>query len=283
MAALLALLSSVLWGSADFLGGTLSRRADSVAVVGASQVMAFCLVAPTVLLLGAAADPDGYLPWALAAGVVGPTALVTFYAALALGTMGVVAPVSATGAVVPVVIGLASGERPPVAQLLGIGLAIVGVVLASGPELRAVETHEARGGARALGLALLAALGFGLTLWLIAGGSRSSVGMTLLVQRGTSAALFLLGFAVLRRSGGLVRTDWLVLLAIGVGDVAANGLYAVASRSGLLSVVAVLASLYPVATAVLARVFHHERLRPVQVTGVTVALAGVLLIAAGGA
>ncbi|MCU0264736.1 MAG: EamA family transporter [Actinomycetia bacterium] len=289
MTAVLALLSSALWGSADYLGGTVSRRLSPVVVVGVSQTLALLLLVPAVLLLGAPSDPGGYLPWALAAGVVGPAALMTFYAALSIGTMGVVAPVAATGVVVPVAIGLFGGERPTGLQLIGIAAAVAGVVLASGPEVRAVETHEARGGARSLVLAGLAAVGFGLTLWLIAGGSASSVGMTLLVQRVTSVTLFVSAAVVVvwsgrpGRPGGPAARDLPVLLAVGAADVAANGLYALASRSGLLSVVSVLGSLYPVATALLARFLDDERLRPVQLVGVAVALVGVVLIGAGGA
>jgi drug/metabolite transporter (DMT)-like permease len=289
MTAVLALLSSALWGSADYLGGTVSRRLSPVVVVGVSQTLALVLLVPAVLLLGAPSDPGGYLPWALAAGVIGPAALMTFYAALSIGTMGVVAPVAATGVVVPVAIGLFGGERPTGLQLIGIAAAVAGVVLASGPEVRAVETHEARGGARSLVLAGLAAVGFGLTLWLIAGGSASSVGMTLLVQRVTSVTLFVSAAVVVvwsgrpGRPGGPAARDLPVLLAVGAADVAANGLYALASRSGLLSVVSVLGSLYPVATALLARFLDDERLRPVQLVGVAVALVGVVLIGAGGA
>lgn len=288
MSAVLALLSSAMWGSADYLGGRISRRLSPIVVVGVSQALALALLVPAVLLLGAPADPGGYLPWALAAGVVGPAALATFYAALSIGTMGVVAPVAATGVVVPVAIGLLEGERPSALQLAGIAAAVTGVVLASGPEVRGVETHEARGGARSLVLAALAAVGFGLTLWLIAGGSASSVGMTLLAQRITSVGLFTLVAVVAtvsRWSGrphGPARRDLPALLVVGVADVGANGLYALASRSGLLSVVSVLGSLYPVATALLARFIEDERLRPVQLAGVTVALVGVVLIAAGG-
>ena len=137
MPAVLALLSSVMWGSADFLGGTLTRRAHAVAVVAASQVLSLVLVLPFALATGAFDDPTGYLPWAFAAGVIGMVSLVAFYAALATGTMGVVAPIAATGVVVPVAFGLIGGDRPHALQLVGVGLAIAGVVLASGPEIRA--------------------------------------------------------------------------------------------------------------------------------------------------
>ena len=282
MAALLALMSSATWGTADFFGGTLSCRAKSLAVVGGSQTLSLLAVVPLVLLLHAYRDPTGYLPWAIAAGLLGMASLVAFYAALAKGTMGVVAPIAATGVVVPVAIGLFHGDRPKVLQLFGIGLAILGVVLASGPEVRDVEQHSGRGGVRVLVLAGCSAVGFGLVLWLVSGGSHYSVGMTLLFQRVTSATLALVALAVARDVGGLTRRDVPLLAAVGFGDVLANGFFALSTRSGLLSVVAVLGSLYPVGTVLLARFVHGERMRPVQNVGVIAALGGVVLIAGGG-
>jgi len=282
MGALFALLSSVIWGAADFLGGTVSRRARPVAVVASSQAASLLLVVPVVLLTGAYHANHGYVPWAIAAGLVGMVSLVAFYSALSIGTMGVVAPIAATGAVVPVAIGLIQGERPAPVQLFGIALAVAGVVLASGPELRGVEKHEARGGVRALALALLSAVGFGLVLWLIAQGSKYDVAMTMLTQRTASVTVLLVLFAFTRSAGGLTPADSWQILLVGAGDVMANGLYALSTRSGLVSLVAVLGSLYPVTTVLLARAVHGERLRAIQNVGVATALLGVVLIGAGG-
>ena len=300
MAAILALLSSALWGSADFAGGLVSRRLRATVVVAVSQSLALVVIVVWVLWLGAEHAPHGYLPWAAAAGVVGPLALVAFYAALASGTMGVVAPIAAAGVVVPVMIGLVGGDRPSPEQDLGIALAILGVVLASGPELRPAggEAPEAAR-VRAVALALVAAVGFGLVLWFVARAGRTSVPMTLLTQRGVSAATMglVLLLAAARRSArppdgerfetAYARLRWSdlpVLAAIGIADAAANGTFAKASTEGLLAVVSVLGSLYPVATAVLARVVLGERLMRVQIAGVSVALSGIVVIGlAGGA
>jgi drug/metabolite transporter (DMT)-like permease len=282
MTAVLALLSSLIWGAADFLGGTLSRRAQAVAVVGASQVLSLVAIVPVVLITGGLHDPTGYLPWAVAAGLTGMVSLIAFYAALAVGTMGVVAPVAATGVIVPVVIGLAGGERPSGLQLCGIALAVAGVVLASGPEIRGVEQHQARGGVRALALALVAAVGFGLVLWLLAKGGEYSVSMTLAVQRTSSLVVVVVLLLLFRSTGGLGVRDVPLLAVIGIGDATANGLYTLATRGGLVSLVAVLGSLYPVVTVLAARFVHGERLRPVQNTGVASALVGVVMIASGG-
>jgi drug/metabolite transporter (DMT)-like permease len=282
MTALLALISSACWGGADFLGGTLSRRLHPFAVVGASQALALLLIVPMVFIVGATGDPTGYLPWAIGAGLIGMGSLVAFYAALAVGTMGVVAPIAATGVVVPVVIGLGQGDRPALVQLVGIVLAVAGVVLASGPEVRGVQEGTGRGGRRALLLAALSAVGFGLVLWMLAKGAHYSVAMTLLTQRSASVGAVLVILLIGRRLGGLSVRDLPQLAVIGIGDGAANGLFALASRSGLVSLVAVLGSLYPVGTVLLARAVHGERMRPVQNAGVVAALAGVVMIAAGG-
>ncbi len=277
MAALLALLSSVLWGGADFLGGTLSRRLPALLVVGASQLAGLLSVAVVAAAAGELDAPTGYLPWAVAAGLAGLGGLVAFYRALAMGTMGVVSPIAALGVVVPVAVGLARGERPGAVQLLGIVVAVLGVVLASGPEL------SGRAGAKPLLLAAAAAVGFGLALLFIAEGAQTSTLMTLVTMRVTSVlvvALLLVSLA--RRTPRRLSTRDLPLIAVvGISDAAANLTFGWASTRGLVSVVAVLGSLYPVVTVLLARVVHHERLAPVQNIGVVAALAGVGLIAAG--
>lgn len=284
MSALLALLSSLLWGAADFAGGTATRRLPASTVVLTSQAVALLGLVPLALLLDPADAGRAVLPGVLA-GVVGPTALAAFYRALALGTMGVVAPVAALGVAVPVAAGLATGESPRAVQLLGIGVAVLGVVLACGPELR---------GGRAEALPVLlagaSALGFGLVFVLLALGSSGAgagpadVVRVLLVMRATSVALLLVVAAATRgrRTGGWLRpADLPVLALIGVFDVGANGTFALAAQSDLVSVTAVLASLYPVVTALLAWQVHGERLARRQLVGVVVALLGVLLLAGG--
>jgi len=277
---LLALLASALWGGADYLGGVLSRRLPALSVTLVGQAAALIAGSAVVAVLGGFAAPGPYLWWGVACGVVGPVALVAFYTALATGTMGVVAPIAATGVVVPVVVGLLRGERPSALQLGGIAAAVVGVALAV-----RTPTTGAADGARPVLLALTAAVGFGAVLLLVAEGSATSVGSTLVAQRVTNVAL-LGGVAGIqrRRTGnglGLRRRDLPLVTLAGIADVSANGLYGVASRGGLVSVVAVLASLYPLATAVLARQLLGERLVRTQAAGVATALVGVTLMAAG--
>lgn len=281
MAVVLALLSSLLWGSADFLGGTISRRRMAVLVVASSQAAGLVAIALVALLAGALDEPTGYLWWAVGAGLAGMLGLVCFYAALAMGTMGVVSPIAALGVVVPVLVGLARGERPATIQLVGITIAVLGVVLASGPEL------SGRAGARPLALAALSAVGFGLALLFIAEGARTSTLMTLVTMRVTSVAVLSVALAVVvrrlvrGRRLSLDRRDAALVTVTGLADVAANLTFGLASTRGLVSIVAVLGSLYPVVTVLLARVVHAERLGVAQTVGVAGALGGVALIAAG--
>jgi drug/metabolite transporter (DMT)-like permease len=285
VSAVLALLSSLLWGSSDFLGGILSRRLPAALVVACSQAFGLVAVAVVAVAAGALDAPTGYVPWAVAAGLTGVIGLVAFYAALASGTMGVVSPIAALGVVVPVVVGFAQGERPGSVQLIGIIVAIAGVVLASGPEL------SGKAGVRPLVLAVVAACGFGGALLFIAKGARFDTVMTLLTMRITSVSVLGIALVVLavrgRRAGAprrqprLEQQDYALLAAVGLGDAAANLTFGWASTRGLISVAAVLGSLYPVVTVLLARVFLRERLGNIQTVGVLGALAGVVLIGAG--
>lgn len=285
MAVLLALLASALWGTSDFLGGTAARRLPVGSVVGFSQLFALLALVPLAAVLGAFSQDRAYVVPGVLAGLAGMTALAAFYRALATGTMGVVAPIAALGVVVPVAVGVVSGERPSGLQVAGIVLAVAGVVLASGPEL----SGRGRGGLPPLLLAVGSALGFGAVFVLIAEGSEDggldAVVMVLLTMRLTSVAvLTVLLLAVLRRRGpetGVRRVDLRVLLAIGMFDVGANAAFAIAAQSDLISVTSVLASLYPVVTVMLARRFHAERLAAVQLVGVSGALVGVVLLAGG--
>jgi len=284
VSALLALLSSVLWGGADFLGGTASRRAPVSSVLLLSQLTALLGLVPVAAATGELDADRAYLLPALAAGLIGLVGLAAFYRALSAGTMGVVAPVASLGVVVPLVTGLVTGEVPSGPQLAGIALAVAGVVLSCGPEL-----HGGARQATPLLLALVAAASFGTVLVLLAGVSGSSIVMTLLTMRLTSVVVLTVLLLTGLRAGGSgvalgVDRSLLPLIALaGTGDVLANGSFSLAvGRAGaLVSVTGVLASLYPVVTVLLARTVHDERLGRAQLVGVTGALAGVVLIAAG--
>ena len=218
---------------------------------------------------------------AAAGGLVGVSALTAFYRALSIGTMSIVAPIASTGVAVPVIVGIATGERPGVLQLAGIGATTAGVILASREQLEANDEHATRMSRASIALALVAAIGFGSFFVGLRESAKADVLWALLAAR--AAGVTGLTVAVLLRRPRLeaARASLLPLAAMGLLDLAANGLYALATRHGLLSVVAVLGSLYPLATVVLARLVLGERVRRIQELGIATALSGVALIAAG--
>jgi drug/metabolite transporter (DMT)-like permease len=276
MLALLALASSVFWGTSDFFAGLKARTIAPPAVVAITQ--GFALVALSVILLvrqtGFSPSFTGNGPfWAIAAGVAGALGLVCFYTALASGTMGVVAPISSLGALVPVFLGLLTGEHPTTTAWIGMAVAVTGAALASGPELTGAVPP------RPVMLAVIAAACFGAALYCLDRGARYALLETLWGMRVTSVALFLIAGLVARSVGGTRARDLPALAVIGLADVTANGLFAFASSRGMVSVASVLGSLYPVATLFWARLLLAERLRRVQSLGVALTLVGVVAIA----
>ncbi|MEV4231295.1 EamA family transporter [Streptomyces bobili] len=285
MTALFALATSLLWGLADFGGGLLTRRAPALTVVVVSQSIAAVVLGAVVVATGGWSEAGPRLWFAVAAGLVGPVALLSFYKALALGPMGVVSPLATLSVAVPVSVGLFLGERPGWTQAAGIAVAVTGVVLAGGPQLRGAAVQR-----QAVLLTLVAALGFGTVFVLITEASTTVTGLflALFVQRVTNvltggAALYV---AVRRGApalpeGGLPLRALPAYAFVGLADVAANGTYAIAAQHGPVTVAAVLASLYPVVTSLAARGFLRERLRAAQAAGAGLALVGTLLLATG--
>jgi drug/metabolite transporter (DMT)-like permease len=278
LAVALGLASSLSWGLADFVGGLQSRRHPLLIVLLVSQVIALALLAPVALALAGDRPSAAAAGWAALAGSAGCVALAAFYRGLAIGTMSIVAPVSATGAAVPVLVGVAEGERPAALQVAGMVLALAGILLAS---REAPGDHGQRASRASVGLAVVAAVGFG-TFYV--GVDRASataeVPWVILISR--SCSLVLIAAAALAIRPQLPRGGamW-PLAAVGVLDLGANGLYAVATTEGLLSIVAVLSSLYPAVTVVLARLVLAERVTRTQEAGVAATLAGVVAISAG--
>ncbi|MEY4899864.1 MAG: hypothetical protein RI895_286 [Actinomycetota bacterium] len=275
MPVILALLSSLVWGLADFLGGTLSKKRKAVAVIGGSQSFGLLFVA--LLAIGLQAWTWNETVWinGAIAGAMGLLGLVGFYTALATGQMGIVAPISSLSAVVPVTIGLVQGERPSAMQLTGIVVALIGVILASGPELNGKVDP------RPVFLAFFAAVSFGFCVYFMAKGARINPTMTVTAMRAVQVALVLVLFLAIRNLGGLVKRDVPMLATIGASDAGANVLYTFAASLGLLSVVSVLGSLYPIITVLLAWWIHKERLMRVQYIGIAITFSGVALLALG--
>ncbi|MFE9257432.1 EamA family transporter [Streptomyces sp. NPDC006879] len=289
MTAVFALATALLWGLADFGGGLLTRRMPALTVVVASQVIAVPVLGALVLATGAWSEAGDQLWFAVGAGVVGPVAMLCFYKALALGPMGVVSPLGSLGVIVPIGAGLALGERPGLLQFAGIVVAVMGIVLAGGPELRGAPVQR-----KALTLTLVAAFGFGSVMALISEASTTLNGLflALFVQRVTNVAVggaalwasVRRGRPALPEGADGVRLLWTAapaLAFVGLADVAANGTYSLAAQSGPVTMAAVLASLYPLTTAIAARTVLGERLRAVQAAGAGLALAGTVLLAAG--
>lgn len=275
MAALLALLSSVVWGASDFLGGTLSKRLPAIAVVGGSQIFGLISAIIIATVQGDLGAPRGYILWGVAAGLFGLVGLIAFYAALSSGRMGIVSPISSLGVLVPLSIALLTGEKPSGLQYIGILVAVMGVVLASGPELNGGSD------ARPVLLAFVAALTFGFTIYGMARGSEFSSPMTVVAMRIAQVSSVLVIAAWKRSNGGLKKTDIPLLIVIGSTDAIANILFTASTAVGMLAVTSVLGSLFPVATVLLALVIHKERLLPIQYLGVVATMCGVVAITAG--
>ena len=256
----------------------MSRKLDLLAVLLVSQAMGLAPLLVIVALRGEPV-PDGAEPlWAALGGLAGVIGLASFYRALALGTMAIVAPISGLAATIPVVVGVATGDRPSALQLAGIVVALAGVALASREEGQAGEGSKVATG---VGLALVSAVGFGCFFVGLDAGSEEDVWWALVFVRGASLAALIVAAVVLRPRLAIGRPDAGALVAMGVLDVTANGLFATAANEGLVSVVAVVGSLYPVVTILLARVVLDERVRSLQKLGIATVLVGVALIAAG--
>ncbi len=275
LALVLALGSSLVWGSADFAGGLLTRRLPVFGVTIVSQAAGFVALLVVIAIRGTV---DGRsFAIGLLAGVGGGAGLAAFYRALSLGTMSVVSPIAACGAVVPFGLSLATGERPGAIALVGACAALTGAVFASTEERRAAAPERGR----AVALAVVAAVALGLFVYFLGLGSREGdPWSTLFGARVGSLGLLLVVAAALRAPVRIPRASIAAVAAVGLADVSANALFAFASGHGLLALVSVLGSLYPVVTVVLAHVILGERLTRTQQIGVAVALGGVAAIAA---
>jgi uncharacterized membrane protein len=272
----LALGSGLLWGCVDFWGGTLSRRAPVLAVAAISQGAGF---AGLLLALAIAGHVNGTsFRFGLIAGIGGGAGLALFYWALSIGTMSIVAPIAACSALVPFSLSLARGERPSALALGGATLALVGIVAASLEEHR-TEAPE-RG--RAIVVAVGSAIGIGVFAYFLGrGGQAGSAFSTLLGARVVSLGLLLAALAVARVPVGLRNGTLAQTAAVGIGDLSANALFALAAHRGLLAIVAVLGSVYPIATVLLAHAIHGERISRTQQLGILAAFAGVAAVSAG--
>lgn len=274
----LSLSASIFWGGADFFAGLKSRKLSVVAVLLGVETSGLIGAGAIILATGEPLPGQRAAIAAVLAGTAGVFALGAFYRALAIGTMSIVAPISATGVALPVIVGVGTGDALGTIVAIGIAVTVGGVILASR------ELHEDDAAARAsrasIALALVAALGFGSYFVGADVAADDSVLWTLFLGR--VVAIPVLGtLAVARRIEPPAPRDLAQFAAIGSLDLAATGFYAIANTRGDLSIVSVVGSLYPVTTVLLARAVLSERIRRVQAVGIVLALAGVAMIAAG--
>jgi len=274
LAAALALAAAASWGVGDFFGGLKSRSLNPVAVLIVAQPIGLTLLGVWVAVRGQG-PPGSAVLWACLASVLGTTGLVAFYRGMAAGALSIVAPIAGAGAAIPVIWGLARGDHPSGFQELGFAAALIGIVLASF-ERRPEAARLAAG----VGWAVIAMVAFGAYYIPMHAASHGDFLWAAFVFRLTSTTLIAAAWLVLRppRAG---RADLSVLASIGVLDTGGNVFFAAASAKGLVSVVSILASLYPVVTVLLARAVLHERVHRSQELGIALALGGIVLVSAG--
>jgi drug/metabolite transporter (DMT)-like permease len=277
MASILALFSSVLWGSADYHAGKLSKKFPTIAVLAVTQAIGF-ITGVVLVLVSRSWDAEpfgsgGYFLPGIFAGIFGYLGLISLYAGLSTGRMGVVSPISSLSALIPLGYALYfKGDDLSTIVGIGVFIAMLGGFLASGPEVSQGLPLKP------VLLALSAAVFFGSALICMAIGSQSSALMTMTTMRTTTLLIGITLFLRFRHIGGLGKPELPVLIFIGVADFVANLLLGVATTKGLVSIAMVLGALYPMATSLLAFIFLHERLHKVQYVGIIFAVLGVCII-----
>ena len=273
----LALGTAFAWGCADFLGGLLTKRVAVAAVTILSQAAGFAAILCWLAVDGFHLDGRAFGLGALG-GIGGGIGLAAYYKALAVGTMSIVAPLAACGAVIPFGIALATGERPTGLALVGAVAALGGAVLASAEEHRSKDAGRRRG----VLLALVAAVALGFFIYFL--GVAGEDGETLSALFGARVgSLSVLGIGVLAVRQSILVSRRVLIAAAGIGliDTSANAMFVLASERGYLSIVSVLASLYPIVPVVAGHIFLSERISWPQRAGVALALGGVAVVAYG--
>lgn len=278
MAILLALSSALVYGVADWCGGRASRFHPSAIVTLVGQVVSLVLIAIAVIIIGTPAPDAATLAWGLAAGAAGAVGLASLYYAFANGAMTVVAPISAVvGAGLPVVVGLATGERPEPIAYAGIALAIGSVALVSG----AIGERQQPTPRRIIGFAVAAGTGFGVLFVALDRADADSGLWPLVAARSSSVPLLIVIVLFIGARVGAQRRQMRLAVVAGGLDMAANVLYLEAVRGGLLSVVAVVSSLYPASTVMLAFAFDRERVNRWQAAGMATAAVALVMVTLG--
>lgn len=283
MTSLFALMAAAIYGAADFLGGSVAKRASTLAAVIATQGAGLVLLLlGTPLMLDATVTATD-VTFGVLAGLTGSIGVGLLYRGLAMGPMSVVAPITAVCAVViPLIAGLMFGEQLTPAAALGVALAIVAVVLLGQDAPANAPSHEPPRSAAHVAQAVRIALASGVAIggfFVCLGRTQAPAGLwPLAVSRSVSVTLFLTMALMRKESWKIPAVAMAPAIGCGALDMIANGLYLAAVRQGQLSLVATLASLYPASTVLLARFVLGERLGRLQLVGVATAVAAIVLI-----
>jgi drug/metabolite transporter (DMT)-like permease len=265
----------VTWGTGDFGGGLLSRRAPLFGVVLASQLVGTVVALALALIRGESLPLTADIGWSIAGGLAGGIGISALYQGLAVGRMGIVAPITGViAALIPVAVGIVVEGIPAPLVVIGIAVAFVAVILVS-------RVNDERAGPSGIGLALVAGTAIGALGVAVAQLSNGHVFGPLTVLRATEALLVAAIVVVGRRAWRSDRDLWPALAGIGVMDMAGNGAFILAVQAGSLAVAAVLSSLYPVTTVVLATIILRERVTRTHAAGIVLAAVAIACIAAG--
>jgi drug/metabolite transporter (DMT)-like permease len=278
MAILLAAFSAMMYGAADFCGGMAVRRAPLAAVLASSQAIGLAVALAAAVAFGFRLATPADLAWGALAGVSGAAGIAALYSALATTVVAVASPLAAvTGAVIPVLLGVAAGERPGLAAWAGIILGVCAIALLTVGPSKSAREEAVR---RAALLGSLAGLGFGLFFFAISRTSHASGLWPLVAARVATVSLVTLFILVTRKPVRLSRASLPLVVLSGALDMGANIAFLLASRTGMLSISAAVAALYPGPTVILAWIILRERVTTPRVVGLVLALAGVALISA---
>ena len=276
MSVLLSLLSALFYGLGDFSGGFATRKSPLLAVVTISQIGGAALALAFALADGSPFPGPADVIWAAVAGLCGLLGILMLYRGIAKAVVAIVSPVSAlVSALIPAMVGLAMGERPSAFALAGTLLCLPAILLLSWERGTAVDRARRL---ESLLHGLAAGLGFGLFFIALSRTSHGTGIWPAFIARGSSLAALLLVMFASRRPLRLARASRMPAVAAGLADMGANILFLLAMRAGLLSISAVVASLFPAPTVVLARIFLKEKIPPARLAGLGLAIAGVALI-----
>ena len=274
----LSLAACLGWGVADFLGGLKSRQLSVFSVLMVSSFFGLGALLVIVLIRGVAPPDDPDLLLAVVGGVAGVAAMFFLYRGLSIGSMAIVAPISATGVILPVIVGLAAGDNPTLLQKMGMAVAIIGAVLASRE-----KNNDGNGSrlATGVGLAVGSAIAAGVFFVVMDQASEADPYWAAFLMRFSYFVFLIIIFLLKRPAVRAGKVHLPAIVVLGICDALAGFAYALATTRGMLGMVAVVGALYPAVTVLLSMLVLHERPQRAQLIGVTLAVGGVTLISAG--